>query len=79
MITGNFVANTRLPLTLELRKDWQHARVLRQSRNGCSTSAACWERGPRVLDVARVKPHPCPRRAAAMLVLLVWGDETLSS
>ena len=74
---GNFVANIKLPPSIELSKDWQHARVLCQGRNGCSIRAVCWEQGPWVLDIARIKAHPCLKRVAAMLVFIVWDDEIL--
>lgn len=49
----NFVANTNLPLIIELGKDWQGARVLHQGRNGCGVRAVCCEWGPRLLGAGR--------------------------
>lgn len=37
-----------------------------------SRALRCW-----VLDVARIKAHPCLKRVVAMLIFLIWGDEIL--
>lgn len=58
----NFVANTKLPPTVELRRDGQGARVLRQVRDGCSIRAAWWEQGPRVPEPeSKLTPVPGER------------------